>query len=329
VRESVKLFFEGQEGEEKIDDLPITVFCQDLQFVVAFMLQHGRDPCYQNTGLTGQQLDGARVGLGDFVQEPLVHLQFNPEGADLFEEITTRNVGKPLAIYLDGLPLQLPTVQNAISGGQAQISGQFTIEEAQQLVNDLNAGAIPVPITLISQQSIGPTLGKLSLEQSIQAALFGFLLVLAFMVLFYRIPGVLAALALLIYAVLVLATLKLLAVTFTLAGVAGFILSIGMAVDANILIFSRMREELSEGRDLASSIEEGFRRAWPSIRDGNITTLLVAIILFRFGSSFVQGFALTLLIGILMSMFSAIFVTKSFLRLFVHTKLEKIPWLWK
>jgi preprotein translocase subunit SecD len=272
------------------------------------------------TYLNGSLLDRADVGFNNITQEPLITLQFNSEGAQLFEEITARNIGQPLAIYLDGAPLQTPIVQTAISGGRAQITGDFELQEVQRIVRELNAGAIPVGIDLIFQETVGPTLGQISLEQSLRAALLGLTLVTVFMIAFYRIPGLLAALALLIYIVLMLSLFKLIGVTLTLAGIAGLILSIGMAVDANILIFSRMREELKEGKTFATAIEEGFRRAWPSIRDGNITTILVAVILFGFGSSFVQGFALALSVGILLSMFSAIFVTKNFLRLFALLK---------
>lgn len=289
------------------------------------------DP-FQTTTLTGRFLQKAQVDFDTITRFPLINLQFDDEGAKIFEDITSRNVGRPVAIYLDGLPLQAPIVQNVITGGAAQITRAdppYTIEQAQKLVRELNAGALPVPITLISQQSVGATLGQVSLEQSLKAALLGFLFVVAFMAMFYRIPGFLAVAALLIYVVLVLALFKLIPITLTLAGIAGFILSIGMAVDANILIFSRMKEELREKKSFAVSIEEGFRRAWPSIRDGNITTLFVAVILFWFGSSFVQGFALVLSLGILLSMFSAIFVTKNFLQLFVGTPLERIRWFWE
>jgi preprotein translocase subunit SecD len=220
-------------------------------------------------------------------------------------------------------------VQAEIIGGRAQITGGYTLTEAQGLVRDLNAGAVPVSIELLSQHQVGPTLGSISLQKSLHAAFIGLALVVVFMAIVYRIPGVLASIALLVYGLFLLFLFKILGFTFTLAGIAGIILSVGMAVDANILIFSRFMEELKEGKSFAAAVEEGFRRAWPSIRDGNITTLLVALILFWFGSSFVQGFALSLSIGILLSMFTVMVITKSFLRLAVHTQLEKILWLWK
>ena len=287
------------------------------------------DPYFQSTSLTGKYLKGAEVGFDQTAAyKSLVLLQFDDEGSKIFEDLTSRNVGKPLAIYIDELPISAPTVQEVISGGRAQITGDFTIEEAKDLARNLNAGALPVPIELISQQSVGPTLGKISLEKSLKAGILGFLAIILFMTLFYRLPGILSALALGIYAAIVLSLFKLIPVTLTLAGIGGFILSIGMAVDANVLIFSRMREELKNQKSFAQSVEDGFNRAWPSIRDGNLTTLLVAVILFGFGTSFVKGFALTLSLGILISMFSAIFITKNFLRCFVKTRLENWKWLW-
>lgn len=286
------------------------------------------DP-FQSTSLTGRYLQKAEVNFDQTTYKPLISLQFNEEGAKLFEEITGKNVGKPLAIYIDGFPISAPVVQEKISGGKAQITGSFTPEEAKALARNLNAGALPVKIELISQQSVGPTLGKISLEKSFRAGLIGFLAVILFMIIFYRLPGFVASLALAIYILINLALFKLIPVTLTLAGIAGFILSIGMAVDANVLIFSRMREELKtkEGNFL-TSMEEGFRRAWPSIRDSNLNTLLVSSILFTFGTSFVKGFAFTLILGVLISMFSAVFVTQNFLRLFQGSIFNKLKWLW-
>jgi preprotein translocase subunit SecD len=285
------------------------------------------DP-FQSTPLTGKYLEKAEPGFDQTTYQPLVSLKFNSEGAEIFKELTSRNVGKPLAIYIDGVPLSAPIVQEIISRGEAVITGNFTIQEVQSLARNLNAGALPVPITLISQQSVGPTLGAISLEKSLKAGIWGLLAVMIFMIIFYRLPGFLASLSLAIYVALILALFKLIPVTLTLAGIGGFILSMGMAIDANILIFSRMREELKGGQSFSTAVEEGFRRAWPSIRDGNMTTLIVALILFGFGTSFVKGFAFTLTIGILMSMLSAIIITKNLLRAFINTKLEKIKILW-
>jgi len=286
------------------------------------------DPYFNSTSLTGKYLQKAELNFNQTTGDPFISLQFNEEGAKIFEDLTTRNMGKMLAIYIDGVPLSTPVVQEKISGGKAQITGKFTVEEARNLVRNLNAGALPVPIKLISQQSIGPILGKVSLEQSLKAGIIGFLAVIIFLIIFYRLPGLLASLALGIYVILILTLFKLIPITLTLAGIGGFILSIGMAVDANILIFARMREELKQNQSFAVALEEGFRRSWPSIRDGNVTTLIVAAILFTLGTSFIKGFALTLSIGILVSMFSAIFISRVFLRLFIKTRLEGIKWLW-
>ncbi|MBI2042138.1 MAG: protein translocase subunit SecD [Candidatus Nealsonbacteria bacterium] len=290
--------------------------------------KEAKDDTFQSTILTGKYLEKAEPGFDQTTYQPLVTLKFNSEGAEIFKDITSRNIGKPLAIYIDGIPISVPVVQEVIPNGEARITGTFSIEQVRELARNLNAGALPVPIKLISQQNVGPTLGLASLTASLKAALFGFLAVVIFIVLFYRLSGLLAAIALVIYVIFVLALFKLIPVTLTLAGIGGFILSIGMAVDANILIFSRMREELKSGQSFSIAVEEGFRRAWPSIRDGNLTTLIVAVILFWFGTSFVKGFAFTLTIGILMSMFSAIIITKNLLRLFVGTKLEKVKILW-
>ncbi|MFH1656565.1 MAG: protein translocase subunit SecD [Candidatus Nealsonbacteria bacterium] len=287
------------------------------------------DPYFKSTILTGKYLKKAELGFEQNTNKSMILISFNSEGSDIFEELTSNNIGKPLAIYIDNILLSAPIVQDSISGGKAQITGEFTVQEAKELVRDLNAGALPVPIKLISQQSVGPTLGKISLNKSLEAGIYGFLIIIIFLIIFYRLPGILASLALLVYIILILSLMKLVSVTLTLAGIGGLILSIGMAVDANVLIFSRMREELKEGKSFATSLIEGFRRSWPSIRDGNITTLIVAFILFWFGTSFIEGFAFTLSIGIIVSMFSAIFITKTFLLIFAGTKLENIKWIWK
>ncbi len=279
------------------------------------------------TGLTGKQLKKAAVIFSPNTGDPEVQLEFDDEGKKLFGDITTRNVGKPVAIFLDGEPISTPTVQQAITSGSAVISGTFNIEEARQLATRLNAGALPVPIELISQTTVGPTLGKIAVQKSFMAGLIGLLMVALFMIIFYRLPGVLAVCALLVYTLIVIAIFKLWPVTLTLAGIAGFILSIGMAVDANVLIFERTLEELRAGKMLLTAIEEGFRRAWPSIRDSNISSIITALLLVQFGSSIIRGFAVTLLIGILVSMFSAITVTRSFMRLLAGSWLEDKEWL--
>jgi len=286
------------------------------------------DPYFESTELTGKYLKKSELSFDQNTQKPLILLQFNDDGAKVFEALTEESIGKQLAIYIDGVLLSAPTVQEKISGGKAQITGSFTVKEAQDLVKNLNAGALPVPIQLISQQSVGPTLGMVSLQRSLTAAVYGLLAVVIFMVLFYRLPGLLASISLGVYIALILALFKLIPVTLTLAGIGGFILSIGMAVDANVLIFSRIREELKEGKSFGVALEEGFRRSWPSIRDGNFTTILVALILFSFGTSFIKGFALTLIVGILVSIFSAIVVTRALMRIFAGTVFEKWRWIW-
>jgi len=287
------------------------------------------DPYFKSTPLTGQYLKKAQLGFDQNTGSPIISLQFNDDGSKIFEELTSKNVGKILAIYIDGIAISAPVVQEVISGGKAQISGDFTVDEARELVRNLNAGALPVPIKIISQQSVGPILGAISLEKSLKAGILGFLAIIIFLIIFYRFTGLLASLALVIYIALILSLFKLIPVTLTLAGIGGFVLSIGMAVDANILIFSRLKEELKEDKSFIIALEEGFRRSWPSIRDGNITTLIVALILFSFGTSFIKGFAFALSIGILVSMFSAIFITRNFLRIFAGTRLENWKWLWR
>lgn len=272
---------------------------------------------YDYTNLDGEYITGAQLTFDPTTGAPQVQIQFNTEGAQIFGEITAANVGKPLAIFLDNQLIEAPTVQQAITGGSAVISGNFTVATAQQLVGRFNAGALPAPITLTSQQTVSATLGSDSLKKMIIAGIVGTLLVMLFMLFYYRLLGLFATLSLIIYIALTLGVFKLVPVTLSLAGLAGFILTIGMAVDANILIFERIKEELKRGLPKASAIEEGFRRAWPSIRDSNTSTIITAIILYYFTSSFVQGFALTLLIGVLVSLFSAITTTRLFLRVFL------------
>ena len=281
-----------------------------------------------NTDLSGKQLKSSAVEFEQTSGEPIVTLNFDGEGGDLFAEMTSRLVGQQIAIFLDGEVISAPVVQQAIYGGTAQVSGNFTVDEAKLLSQRLNAGALPVPIDLLSQQTVGPTLGSASLERSLMAGMIGFILVALFMILYYRLPGILAVLALILYALMNLAAYKLFGITLTLAGIAGFILSVGMAVDANVLIFERMLEELKSGRDLPRAIEEGFLRAWTSIRDGNVTTLIAAGVLFIFSTSFIKGFAVTLTIGVLLSMFSAIVVTRTLLRLVSEWKALRAPVLY-
>ncbi|MFH0923278.1 MAG: protein translocase subunit SecD [Candidatus Falkowbacteria bacterium] len=282
---------------------------------------------WKNTELTGKNLERAVVQFNPNDSSPEVSLEFDTDGAKMFEEITERNVTKPVAIFLDGYPISVPTVNEKISGGRAVISGNFNIQEAKLLAQRLNAGALPVPINLINQQTVGASLGHESVANSLRAGIIGLILVAIFMVIFYRLPGLLAVFALAIYGALILAIFKLWPVTLTLSGLAGFILSIGMAVDANVLIFERFKEELRSGKPLDSAIEEGFMRAWPSIRDGNVSTLITCFILIQFSTSIIKGFAITLGLGVLISMFSAIVITRNFLRLASGEWLEKRMWL--
>jgi len=301
-----------------------------------------QNPYFKPTELTGQYLSKATVVFDQTTYKPQIQLDFNSEGSKIFEEITARNIQKPLAIFLDGSSiidttgdniidandLYAPIIQDKISGGTAVITGVMNVQIANSISSRLNSGALPVKIgDPISQETVGPTLGAVSLQKSLWAGILGLLAVMVFMVVFYRLPGLLASVALLVYVAIVLSIFKLVPVTLTLAGIGGFILSIGMAVDANILIFARMKEEIKQGKSLPAAISEGFHRAWPSIRDSNLNSLIVCAILFIFTTSFIKGFALTLAIGIVASMFSAIFVTRILLQVFVGPKLEKAKWL--
>jgi len=268
---------------------------------------------FVSSDLTGRYLKKAILDFNQTTFEPVISLEFNDEGGKLFAKMTKENVGKSIAIFLDGAPISVPNVREEITGGKAQITGQFTPQEAKLLVQRLNSGALPVPVSLISQQSVGPTLGEKFLAKGIMAGIYGMILVSLFLILWYRLPGLAAVLALGLYTIIILALFKLIPVTLTAAGIAGFILSVGMAVDANILIFERMKEELKKGKNLQSAVSEGFSRAWLSIRDSNISSLITAGILFWMGTSMIKGFALTLGVGILISMFSAITVSRTFL----------------
>lgn len=281
---------------------------------------------WKDTGLGGAQLVRSAVQFAPNTNAPTVGLDFSDEGTQLFAEITRRNLGKPIAIFLDGEIISQPTVNAEITTGEAIIEGSFTLAQARTLVRELNAGALPLPVKLVSQQKVDASLGSDSLTKSLQAALIGFGLVSIFVILYYRLLGVLAVAGLAVYALIVLALFKLIPVTMTASGIAGFILSMGTAIDANILIFERIKEERRAGKRLHVAIEEGFVRAWPSIRDSNVSTLITCIILFWFGTSVVKGFALTLALGVLVTMFTAVFVIRLFVRLVVprldeHTKL--------
>jgi preprotein translocase subunit SecD len=285
---------------------------------------------YQETGLTGSQLKQSQVQFDPQTGEPVVSLEFNAEGAKKFAEITAQNISLPVAIFLDDMPLTAPRVNEAITTGNAVISGSFTVKEAQNLSIQLNAGALPVPLKVVEQRTIGATLGEESVQKSIRAGIAGLVIVMLFMMASYGFLGFLACLALVVYGLITISLYKLIPVTLTLPGIAGFILSVGMAVDSNILIFERIKEERWLGKPLGVAMELGFGRAWDSIKDANITTLITAFILFNpfnWGflntSGMVRGFALTLGLGIGVSLFTGIFVTRTLVRLFYRPKEEK------
>ncbi len=271
---------------------------------------------YVPTELNGRFLERANLEFDPTTREPIVSIVFNKEGSDLFAKITKENIGKTVAIYLDrdlgnSEPISAPVVREAILGGKAQITGDFTPEEAKTLVGRLNSGALPVDkLELLSTETISAPLGAKALSAGILAAVWGLVVVAGFLILWYRLPGIIATIALAIYVILMLVLFKFFGITLTAAGIAGFILSIGMAVDANILIFERTKEELRKGHGVHDAVREGFDRAWTSIRDSNISSIITAIILFWFGSSLIKGFALTFGLGVIVSMFSAITVSR-------------------
>lgn len=274
-------------------------------------------------GLTGKDVKKANVVFDQRTGEPAVQLIFTKDGAEKFAQITKNNVGKPMGIFIDSFPISAPIIQTEITGGEALISGSFTVEGAKQLATAINSGALPLPVTLIQQNTIGPSLGADQVNRSLYAGTVGFLLLALFMVFLYRGFGVVALISLIIYALLTFAIYRFIPVTLTLSGLAGFILSLGMAVDANILIFERIKEEMRKGRDLVRAIPIGFGRAMDAIKDANITTLIVCFILFnplnwdflpQFG--LVKGFALTLAFGVLMSLFTGVVVTRRLIKFF-------------
>jgi preprotein translocase subunit SecD len=281
------------------------------------------EPRVFHTVMTGADLKtavAARNPAGQFI----VEFTLTDAGSATFAEYTTSHVGEPLAIVLDHIVLSAPTIQDPITQGQGSITGNFTAEEANQLAVQLRYGSLPIPLKVVESKTVGPTLGQDSLRKSTLAGAIGLAVVMAFMALYYRLPGLIADLALLAYAAITFALFKLIPITLTLPGVAGFVLSLGVAVDANVLIFERLREELRGGRTLRQAIDLGFQRAWPSIRDSNLSTLITCAILFWFGSNFgasiVKGFSLTLALGVLVSLFTAITATRTFL----HVALDSL-----
>ncbi|MEK7150068.1 MAG: protein translocase subunit SecD [Patescibacteria group bacterium] len=273
---------------------------------------------FEDTELTGRFLKSSSLEFGDTLNEPVVAIQFDGEGEKLFAKITKDNVGKVLAIFLDGNLISQPVIREEIRGGRATISGGFTgqdgLKQAKSLASNLNLGALPVPIVGVSTQTVGASLGSKALNDGIKAGVYAFIIIAFFLIIWYRIPGLIAILSLSAYVAINLALYKIIPVTMTSAGMAGFILSVGMAVDANILIFERMKEELRRGRGLEESMKDGFSRAWLSIRDSNISSIITAIVLFVFSSnSIVKGFALVFAVGVGVSMFTAITVSRTFL----------------
>lgn len=282
---------------------------------------------WQNTPLSGKQLKVAKVIFDQQSGLPIISLEFNDDGAKLFEQITERNVNQQVAIFLDGEVISAPRVNEKISGGKAVITGNFTIVESRELAKRLNAGALPVKITLISQQQIGATLGQESVQDSFLAGVIGMILIMIFMISYYRLPGVVAAISLCIYGLILIAIFKLVPVVLTLSGVAGFILTIGLAVDANVLIFERLKEELRAGKSLQAAIDEGFSRAWTSIRDSNVSTLITAFVLIWLGESLIKGFGITTALGIFVSMFAAMCISRVLLKLIAGLGFKN-KWWW-
>lgn len=270
------------------------------------------------TVLDGTALTRTYVSFHRGENEPVVAFELTKRGAKEFAEITERNVSKPLGIFLDGQEISSPEVKEPITGGSGIIEGSYTVEKATEMVNWLNAGALPVKIKVLSSLTVSPTLGRESLLFSLYAGFIGLFLVVLFMIWYYRVPGLLADVALVVYTVVVLGTMQVMGFVLTLPGIAGFVLSIGMAVDANILIFERLKEELWADKSLRSAVEIGFKRAFSSILDSHVTTLIGAAVLFYFGSSSIKGFGLTLMVGTIISFVTATFVTRVFVDLLVE-----------
>ena len=272
-----------------------------------------QDPEFVPSPLTGRYLKRAQVQFGQQTIGPSISLEFDAAGAKIFADLTKVNVDKRIGIYLDGAPLSAPVVREEIKDGRAEITGDFTVTAARELVRNLNLGALPVPIKLVSTETVGATLGQEALVKGLKAGVIGLIVIAVFMVFWYRLNGLVAIISLALYIALVLAIFKLLPVTLTAAGIAGFILSLGIAVDANVLIFERLKEELRLGEHFHEAIRTGFAHAWLAIRDSNLSSIISALVLFWFGTSLIKGFALTLTIGIMVSLFTAITVTRNLL----------------
>lgn len=279
---------------------------------------------FEKTELSGSYLKKAALMFDQTTNRPMVELTFDETGAQLFAEITKANIGKQVAIFLDGVPISSPVVNEEITAGKAVISGTFSIDEARTLVGRLNSGALPVPIKLIGKTIVEPSLGEKAIGAGTKAAVAGFGLIVLFMILWYRLPGLMASLALVSYVSIMLVLFKIIPVTLTSSGIAGLIISLGLAVDANVLTFERMKEELHNGKGLRDAMETGFARAWTSIRDSHIAAIIVSVILFGFGTSVVKGFAFTFFLGAVVSLFSAQIVTRAFMRAIAVDTLGKV-----
>jgi preprotein translocase subunit SecD len=284
--------------------------------------ENGTEPqTVYRTIMTGRELRSVNVGVGP-TGEPAVDFVLSPEGTTIFAEHTAANIGKILTITLDKRVISAPGIQGAIPDGQGQISGSFSAESANALAVQLRYGSLPVPLRVVETRIIGPTLGEDSLQKSLMAGLIGMIIVILFMGIYYRLPGIVAALAILFYGAIAFAIFKYFHFTLTLAGIAGFMLSTGAALDANILIFERLKEELRNGRNLIQAVDQGWSRAWPSIRDSNLAAIITSLILYWFGSTFgatiVKGFSLTLALGVAISLFTAIYVTRTLLTLAIR-----------
>jgi len=329
------------EGHERIIvELPgvdntrdaISLVGQTAQLVFAEVIEaeNPEDSQVVPTELTGGDLNGAGVSFDQVTGKPVVTLEFTDEGAEKFANLTEKNIGKPLPIILDNQMVSAPVVQDKITGGNAQINGDFTLDQAKALSIQLNAGALPVPVELVSERSVGASLGAESVQKSVEAGLIGIALVFIFMIVFYGKLGLVANIGLIIFGTLSLALYKLIPVVLTLPGIAGFLLSVGMAVDSNILIFERFREERAKGINLVYAMETSFDRAWDSIKDANIATLVTAFVLanplnwsFLHTSGPVRGFAITLALGIAVSLFTGVFVSRNLLRLLIKERKSK------
>lgn len=322
------------EAKKQIGETPILEFKllrDDVDFEAVDFTTVSFDDLYISTPLTGRYLASSSIQfvpsggnvMGSTGTTPIVALQFDTEGEKIFRDITRENIGRELAIFLDGVPISNPIIREEITGGEAVISGDFTPDEAKALAEQLNFGALPVPIEEIGTQTIGPSLGVRAIDAGLQAGIIGLVLLSLYLIVWYRVPGLIAVAALVVYGIVMSVLVKIIPITLTASGIAGFIISLGMAVDANVLVSERLREELRSGKTIAEAIKEGFDRAWLSIRDSNISGLIIAVILFWFGSNLIKGFAMTLGLGIIISMLSTLTLTKIFLIVSAGTKESK------